>query len=66
MVHVPTRGEVPVRLGPEVEPLIPPIGPTTMSRDVYTDPVRERSAAGRTASAFESRAGTPHVVRVDG
>ncbi len=40
MVHVPTRGEVPVRLGPTVDPLIPPIGPTTMARDVYTDPVR--------------------------
>ena len=40
MVHVPTRGEVPVRLGPEVDPLIPEIGPSTMSRDVYTDPVR--------------------------
>lgn len=40
MVHVPTRGEVPVRLGPDVQPLIPPIGPTTMSADVYRDPVR--------------------------
>jgi len=40
MVHVPTRGEVPVRLGPEVYPLVPPIGPSTMSADVYNDPVR--------------------------
>ena len=40
MVHIPTRGDVPVRLGPSVGQLIPPIGPSTMSRDVYTDPVR--------------------------
>ncbi len=40
MVHVPTRGEVPVRLGPSVDPLIPPIGPSVMSADVYRDPVR--------------------------
>jgi phenylpropionate dioxygenase-like ring-hydroxylating dioxygenase large terminal subunit len=40
MVHIPTRGEVPVRLGPTVDPLVPEIGPTTMSRDPYTDPVR--------------------------
>jgi phenylpropionate dioxygenase-like ring-hydroxylating dioxygenase large terminal subunit len=40
MVHVPTRGEVPVRLGPQVDPLIPEIGPSTMARDAYTDPVR--------------------------
>ncbi len=40
MVHVPTRGEVPIRLGPQIDPLIPDIGPTTMGRDGYTDPVR--------------------------
>ena len=40
MVHVPSRGEVPVRLGPEVDPLIPPIGPSTLDREVYTDPTR--------------------------
>lgn len=38
MVHVPTRGEVPVRLGPSVQQF-PDIGPTKMSRDPYTDPV---------------------------
>lgn len=39
MVHVPTRGDVPPRLGPGVQQ-IPSFGPSTMSRDVYTDPVR--------------------------
>ncbi|MEO5899965.1 MAG: aromatic ring-hydroxylating dioxygenase subunit alpha [Ilumatobacteraceae bacterium] len=39
MVHVPTRGDVPVRLGPGVRQ-IPDYGPSKMSRDVYTDPVR--------------------------
>jgi phenylpropionate dioxygenase-like ring-hydroxylating dioxygenase large terminal subunit len=39
MVHVPTRGDVPVRLGPSVRQ-IPDYGPSTMSRDPYTDPVR--------------------------
>ena len=39
MVHVPTRGEVPVRLGPAVRQ-IPDYGPSKMSRDVYSDPVR--------------------------
>ena len=39
MVHVPTRGDVPVRLGPSVQ-LVPDYGPSTMPRDVYTDPTR--------------------------
>lgn len=39
MVHVPTRGDVPVRLGPGVAQL-PGHGPSTMPSDVYTDPVR--------------------------
>ncbi len=39
MVHVPTRGDVPVRLGPSVQ-LVPDYGPSTMPRDVYTDPMR--------------------------
>lgn len=39
MVHVPTRGEVPVRLGPSVQ-RVPDYGPSVMSSDVYTDPVR--------------------------
>ncbi len=39
MVHVPTRGDAPARLGPGVQQ-IPDFGPSTMSRDVYTDPVR--------------------------
>jgi len=39
MVHVPTRGDVPVRLGPTVQ-LVPDYGPSTLARDAYTDPVR--------------------------
>ena len=39
MVHVPTRGDVPVRLGPAVRQ-IPDYGPSVMSRDPYTDFVR--------------------------
>ena len=39
MVHVPTRGDVPVRLGPGV-PNTPGYGPSKMSRDAYTDPVQ--------------------------
>lgn len=39
MVHVPTRGDVPVRLGPGVTQL-PDYGPSTMDRNVYTDPMQ--------------------------
>ncbi len=39
MVHVASRGDVPVRLGPGVQ-RIPDYGPSVMSRDPYTDPVR--------------------------
>jgi phenylpropionate dioxygenase-like ring-hydroxylating dioxygenase large terminal subunit len=39
VVHVPTRGEVPVRLGPTVQRL-PDYGPSVMDRSPYTDPVR--------------------------
>ena len=39
MVHVPTRGDVPVRLGPGV-PITPGYGPSTMSRQPYTDPMQ--------------------------
>ncbi len=39
MVHIPTRGDVPVRLGPSVT-RVPDHGPSTMSRDPYTDPVQ--------------------------
>lgn len=39
MVHIPTRGSVQVRLGPKAKQ-IPDYGPSTMSRDPYTDPVR--------------------------
>ncbi len=39
MVHTPTRGEVPVRLGPGV-PITPGYGPSSISRQPYTDPVQ--------------------------
>jgi phenylpropionate dioxygenase-like ring-hydroxylating dioxygenase large terminal subunit len=39
MVHIPTRGDVPARLGPDVQH-VPDYGPSRMSRDPYTDPVR--------------------------
>ena len=39
MVHVPTRGGVPVRLGPGV-PITPGYGASTMSRQPYTDPMQ--------------------------
>jgi phenylpropionate dioxygenase-like ring-hydroxylating dioxygenase large terminal subunit len=38
-MHVATRGDVPVRLGPSVQ-RVPDYGPSVMSRDVYTDPMR--------------------------
>ena len=39
MVYVPTRGDVPVRLGPGV-PITPGYGPSAISRQPYTDPVQ--------------------------
>ena len=39
MVYVPTRGDVPVRLGPSVKN-VPDYGPSTMSRAPYTDPIQ--------------------------
>ncbi|MFT6764511.1 MAG: phenylpropionate dioxygenase-like ring-hydroxylating dioxygenase large terminal subunit [Candidatus Aldehydirespiratoraceae bacterium] len=39
MVHVPTRGDVPVRLGADVK-RIPDYGPSLMDAEVYRDPVR--------------------------
>ncbi|MEM9041049.1 MAG: aromatic ring-hydroxylating dioxygenase subunit alpha [Actinomycetota bacterium] len=39
MVHVPTRGEVPVRLGPSIDN-VPGHGPSKMSRNPYTDPIQ--------------------------
>lgn len=40
MVHVPTRGDVPVRLGPAIGNNVPDYGPSVMSRNGYTDPVQ--------------------------
>jgi phenylpropionate dioxygenase-like ring-hydroxylating dioxygenase large terminal subunit len=39
MVHVPTRGSLPIRLGPTV-PNTPGYGPSQMDRSPYTDPVQ--------------------------
>lgn len=39
MVHVPTRGDLPVRLGPMVRQ-VPDYGPRIMSREPYRDPVQ--------------------------
>ena len=39
MVYVPTRGELPARLGPGV-PITPGYGPSVMSRQPYTDPMQ--------------------------
>ena len=39
MVYAATRGDVPVRLGPGVRH-VPDYGPSVMSRDAYTDPMR--------------------------
>ena len=39
MVHVPTRGDVPVRLGPRAQQL-PDYGPSVISRVPYTDPMQ--------------------------
>jgi len=45
MVHVPTRGDAPVRFGPGV-PMVPDIGPGIVDAAVYTDPERyERERA---------------------
>ncbi len=39
MVYVPTRGDLPPRLGPGVQH-VPDYGPRVMSRHVYTDPIQ--------------------------
>ncbi len=39
MVYVPTRGDSPLRFGPDV-PLIPDIGPSNLDVSVYLDPAR--------------------------
>ena len=39
MVHVPTRGDGPLRFGPDV-PMVPDIGPGIVDASVYTDPER--------------------------
>jgi phenylpropionate dioxygenase-like ring-hydroxylating dioxygenase large terminal subunit len=39
VVHVPTRGDLPARLGPTVQQ-IPDYGPSVLARDAYSDPIR--------------------------
>lgn len=40
MVHVPTRGDLPLRIGPGIPNTPPGYTPTTRSRTPYTDPVQ--------------------------
>lgn len=40
MVHIPTRGDVPVRLGPSITKNVPDYGPSLLAADVYSDTVR--------------------------
>lgn len=65
MVHIPTRGDVPVRLGPSITENVPDYGPSLLAADVYSDTVRfelEREhvlakhwlIAGRTAQIAET------------
>ena len=39
MVHIPTRGDLPARVGPQIRTM-PDYGPRVMDRDPYTDPVQ--------------------------
>ena len=39
MVHIPTRGTLPARVGPQIQTM-PDYGPSKMSRQPYTDPVQ--------------------------
>lgn len=39
MVHIPTRGDLPARVGPQIQNM-PEYGARKMSRDPYTDPVQ--------------------------
>lgn len=50
MVHVPTRGDVPVRLGPGI-PNTPGFGGSTMSRAPYTDPAQFELERARVLNA---------------
>jgi phenylpropionate dioxygenase-like ring-hydroxylating dioxygenase large terminal subunit len=65
MVHVPTRGDVPVRLGPAVQQ-IPDYGPSVMDRDVYTDPVRYELERERVLATHWIVAGRSEQVRSAG
>jgi phenylpropionate dioxygenase-like ring-hydroxylating dioxygenase large terminal subunit len=65
MVHVPTRGDVPVRLGPTVKQ-IPDYGPSVMSSDVYVDPVRFELERERVLARHWIPAGRSDQVRNSG
>lgn len=39
MVHIPTRGDLPARVGPQIQN-VPEYGPTKMSRMPYADPIQ--------------------------
>jgi phenylpropionate dioxygenase-like ring-hydroxylating dioxygenase large terminal subunit len=65
MVHVPTRGDVPVRLSPRSE-LLPPYGPSVMAADVYTDPVRYELERERVLATHWILAGRTEQVAATG
>jgi phenylpropionate dioxygenase-like ring-hydroxylating dioxygenase large terminal subunit len=65
MVYVPTRGDVPVRLGPSVQQL-PDYGPSVMAADVYTDPVRYELERERVLATHWILAGRSEQVKEAG
>ena len=61
MVHVPTRGDAPVRFGPDV-PMVPEIGPGIVDAAVYTDPERyERERAAVMTALRSTRRAVPRT-----
>ena len=62
MVHIPTRGDVPVRLGEGVQ-LVPDYGPSIMDASVYNDPVRFELERERVLAAHWILAGRSDQVR---
>jgi phenylpropionate dioxygenase-like ring-hydroxylating dioxygenase large terminal subunit len=62
MVHIPTRGDVPVRLGPTITPT-PEYGPRKMSRAPYTDPVQYELERERVLSTHWILAGRTEQVK---
>jgi phenylpropionate dioxygenase-like ring-hydroxylating dioxygenase large terminal subunit len=65
MVYVPTRGEVPVRLGPSIQN-VPDYGPSKMSREPYTDPIQFELERERVLNRTWLLAGRSEQVRGEG